>query len=461
MNHFSRKGLVALSVIVLLVVGALVPPARADERAPGTDAKPAALHPNLNLSAVDLLPFDDVTRAAFNAKNPAMIYRVQGTARQLGTLNAKLARWKGKKTKQHAELVKERKRLRTVSAALMARLTHEVMAHGVDGSLIAYMNHAPTGPGRIQRYSHGLVLLLDDLTPQQRRRFEQVVVQVAGAYHAITAQKERTLLAVKQSELDKTRQGGIAQTFQRQLQVIDQRFWQLVDYTLARDQKAWIWQRLPSSKKRKSQATEHLYALPGLTASQGTRLRSLLTEIEHETAPDRAAIARVRSELNAKDKKLSGARRKALANERNAAYKRIGALNAFKREQTLSILSEAQWLEYLAIPPSVAINDRTGSYGRLVGGWKPGGAQQKQIAALNKVARQERRKTQKRAVELRRKNADYGPDSPQMAGMEMAMNGVKADQARANRAVIGKIFLEVMTAEELGRWVLGTWGYKR
>ena len=71
-------------------------------------------------------------------------------------------------------------------------------------------------------------------------------------------------------------------TFQRQVRQNDQRFWQLVDCTLTRDQRFWICRRLPRRMRQKSQAVEHLCALPGLTPSQGSRIRALLPEMEHE-----------------------------------------------------------------------------------------------------------------------------------------------------------------------------------
>ena len=131
---------------------------------------------------------------------------------------------------------------------------------------------------------------IDDLTPAQRWLFDRTLTQMDGAYHANGAQRERTMLALKQSELDKDKMRAIGQTFDRQLRVMEQRFWLLVDVTLDVEQKVWIWEHLPQTMRRKSQAIEHLYTLPGLSGSQGTRLRALVTEIEHESSPDNAAV---------------------------------------------------------------------------------------------------------------------------------------------------------------------------
>ena len=94
-------------------------------------------------------------------------------------------------------------------------------------------------------------------------------------------------------------------------------------------------------------------------------------------------------------------------------------------------------------------------------GWKPSGAQQKKIAALQKDLRAAANAARKEMALARRKGADYGPDSPQMMAMQMAMNGAKAGQAQASRELMGAIFTEVMTPDQVSTWVLGHWGYKQ
>ncbi|MDF1700420.1 MAG: hypothetical protein P1V36_04605 [Planctomycetota bacterium] len=428
--------------------------------------RPPSLHPD----ALDLLPFDNFERQDFNKEHGTLVYRMQAIRKQVGKLykeRATLQAKRGKKSaadiKRLAVLQKELRRTAPQVSALMARITDEVRDHGVDGALIAYMNHAPKGPGRMQRYSHGLVLLLDDLTPAERWLFERVTTQVEGAYHAIGAQKERTLLALKQTELDKDKQGALARTFDSQLRLIEKRFWQLVDCTLARDQKVWIWERLPQQMKRKGQAQEHLYALPGLSGSQGTRLRALATEIEHEASPDNAAVRRLTLEIGGRgsDRKPTAKQRQALYKERGVVYGRLNELNRFRQTETRKILSEDQWLDYLAIPPRLSTNDRSGSYRRLLEGWKPSAAQQKQIDALRKGQRDAAAAARKKMALARREGADYGPDSPQMMAMQMMMSDAKAGQAEAGRALLGAIFRDVMTDDDVGRWVLGHWGYKQ
>ena len=422
-------------------------------------AEEALRAPPLEPAALDLLPLDDGERARFNEQHGVLVYRMQALDKQLSKLRTQLAQRKDKSDADGKRLQVEIRRLGTQVAALMARLTDELRAYGVDGPLVAYMNHAPRGEGRLERYSHGLVLLLPDLTSTQQAMFDRVVAQVEGAYFAIGAQKERTMLALKQSELPKDKLNGLAQTFDRQLQVTDQRFWLLVDYALTRDQKVWIWQRLPQRIKRKSQPVEHMYALPGLEVSQASRLRALMTEIEHEVSPDQAAVRRIAVEL--RDAKLPADRRKALTEERAAANKRIAELERFRRETVQAILTKDQWLEFLSIPPRISINERGGNFGRDLDGWTPTAAQRKGMAEIDRELADKRKAAARRMADLRREGSDYGADSPQMMSMQMAMAGAKAEGAAAGRDKMAAIFTRVMTPTEVGQWVLGHWGYKR
>ena len=48
-----------------------------------------------------------------------------------------------------------------------------------------------------------------------------------------------------------------------------------------------------------------------------------------------------------------------------------------------------------------------------------------------------------------------------MMAMEMEMAGVRAESSASQRAQLGRIFKEVLTPEQVSRWVLGHYGYKR
>ena len=281
-------------------------------------AAAARLHPNLTPRALDLLPLDDLEREDFNKEHGPLVYRTQAVNRQvqkldgqLKKLNSALADKKADKKRrqklgaQRKKAQAQRRNQRLQLSALMARLTNELVADGLPAALIPVMNAAPQGAGRVERHARGLVLMLPDLTNDQWDLFQGIHERTEGALHAIAAQKERTLLALKQTKLEKPQIQAVSATFDQQLRLNNKRYWQLVDFTLNRDQRVALYKMLPQRMKRKDQAKEHLYALPDLTPTQASRLRALLTEIEQESAPDNAAVKRLGLALRKKDMKGS------------------------------------------------------------------------------------------------------------------------------------------------------------
>jgi hypothetical protein len=444
----------------LLLAGAVLPAPAARAAPPVATPRAAPLPgPVLQPAAAELLPLDADARARLRKEHGPLVYYAQAEARQAASLRARLAARKNKADAESRRLAGQLHLTEVQLAALMARVTGELRAYGVDGPLVAAMNHAPAGRDRVDRYAQGLVLLVPDLDTTQRTLMERVVTELEGAWGALDAQRDRTQLALKQTALTKAQTQQVLATFDRQWRVIDQRFWMLVDWVLTRDQKVWLVRRLPARLQVKSQALRHLQALPGLTPSQGMRLQSLMTEIEHEGGPDTAAVRRVGTEL--RNPKLTKAQRAALGKERSAAYRRLADLQHDRRQRVQEILTHDQWLDFVSIPPHLSTNERSGSQARVLGGWKPNPAQAKRMQVLARAARAETRAAGRRIAEIRRSSADYGPDSPQMMAVQMEMTGAKADTAASRRAYLGALFTQVLTPQEVTSWVTGHWGYRR
>lgn len=448
---------IALPWLVFLVVAASTAAPAA-----GDAARSPVLHPG----TMDLLPLDDLQLLDFKRENMRLVSRVSSLGNQVGRLEKALQQ-RADKRKVDAETRKmqdELRGLRAQQAALMVRVTQKLEPYGVDGPLVAYMNRAPAGPARVERYAYGLVLLVPDLEPPVRALFERVVAQMEGSTYALEAQQERMALALKQSQLEPADQRALLATFKRQARTSDQRFWQLVDCTLTREQRAWVWRRLPTRLKRKSQAVEHLFTLTGLTPSQASRIQALVTEMEHESSPDKATLNRLATEARsqrAQKKRLTRDERVATSRERAEVGERLTELRRYGARAIREILTQAQWQEYEAIPPRVSLNDRRLDFRRLFQGFTPTPEQDRQLQALRREAAAERRAITKRTNELRRQAGDYGPDSPQTMMMEMQMMGMRAAGQRASRRQLGRIVLEVLTPEQVGAWVMGRYGYKR
>jgi hypothetical protein len=63
--------------------------------------------------------------------------------------------------------------------------------------------------------------------------------------------------------------------------------------------------------------------------------------------------------------------------------------------------------------------------------------------------------------DIQRKGADYGPDSPQMGMMQMEMASVAAEGETVRREAIGRIFMDILTADQVSGWTLGFYGQMR
>ena len=204
-------------------------------------------------------------------------------------------------------------------------------------------------------------------------------------------------------------------------------------------------------------AIEHLYALPGLTASQGTRLKSILTEMEAEMAPDQALVKRNQTFM----RKAGKDEKKALQKENQAAYTRLQDLQLYASTAMKEVLTEAQYQAYLAIPPNISNNERKQRAKRLLEGLPFSAEQELAYKGLEREYRQKGREIQKRVRDIQRKGSDYGPDSPQMGMMQMEMAGAAAEGQVLQREAMGRLFIDVLTHDQISGWVLGFYGPMR
>ena len=286
-----------------------------------------------------------------------------------------------------------------------------------------------------------------------------MVPEIDGAYLAAEAMKDRTELALAQSGLEKRQVQGVLYGFRRQTNVIESRFWRLVDYVLTDEQKAALWEMLPTRMRTHATPQDHVYALPGLEPSQGARVKALVTEIEAESAPDQALVSRVKQLL--KDKGLSREERAALAKDQREAQERLQALRRFAYDATKEILTEEQIQAMKAIPPRVSINDRRGDGRRVFEGVVFTADQQGRLEQLRKEGRKAAKAYRARMQEIRKESDDVGPDSPQMMMMEMMSAGARGEAQTLQRLLIGRVFREVLTPDQLSGWVMGLYGDRR
>lgn len=419
--------------------------------------------PALELEHLDLLPLGEFEREDFRKEHPELSKRLQSLASRIAGLEKKVAKTDAKQPKKKdaaaQKLRAEIAHLRAQADAPLAELRNDLLPFGLTDGMLLQMARAPQGEGRRERYSHGLVLLLEGLDPDQRRIFERAVPEVDGAYLSARALKDRTELALKQSGLEKRQINGVLYGFRRQTNIVESRFWRLVDYVLEDEQKAALWEMLPTRMRRHATPQDHVFALPGLAPSQGARVKALVTEIEAESAPDQALVNRVKKMIRAKG--LKREERAALAQDQREANQRLQALRRFAHEATHEILTAGQIHAMKAIPPRVSSNDRRRDGKRVFAGLTFTAAQQDQLEQLRKDGRKAAKAYRARMQELRKETGEVGPDSPQMMMMEMMSAGARGEALAMQRLLLGRAFREVLTPDQVSGWVMGLYGDRR
>ena len=111
-----------------------------------------------------------------------------------------------------------------------------------------------------------------------------------------------------------------------------------------------------------------------------------------------------------------------------------------------------------AIPPRVSFNDRRRDGRRVLEGMEFSALQEAQMAVLRKEGRQAAKAYRAKMGELRKQGADVGPDSPQQMMMQMMMAGAPGEALAAQRHLLGRVFREVLTEEQVISWVMGLYG---
>jgi hypothetical protein len=442
-----------------------------DETVPGprnlpveeTPVAPAPMTPEdiplLRPADLKLLPIDQVERMKLYREHKELMQQINRSTSTVERLEKQLAARKNPNDKKALQLRTQLGKARVAYRATMAKALPILEPYGVDGFVLERVAQAPQGIGREARYAHSLVLALADLDARERAFFERVVHEVNASWFTLTAQKRRLELVAKQAELDRDRRRQLVGVVDQQLRLIDQRFWQLVDFVLDEDQRYTLMQMLPQSYTRIQNAVEHLYQIPGLQPDQAARIKSLLTEIEAELSPDQALVRRLQQE--ARDKSKSKEEKAAIQRELTEATTRIQDLTLWSAEQGKEILTEEQYRYYRAIPPRLSHNDRRQAFKQVFERVNWSAEQKAMLSGLERSTREAKRAAQKKIADLRSKTADYGPDSPQMGMMQMEMAGVAAEGAVIQRKLIGRVFRDVLTQDQVSAWVLGLTGRSR
>lgn len=439
-----------LLVTLLAIALALAPPARADD-----SPAPAAPAPaTLRAEDFDLLPLDETQRQQLYLENPSLFERLGELGKQA---ERRMARLKERANPDDAGARALRDDLVALSKQ-MAPMLLEVEAllakQGIGPDAFARLHDAPKGPHREERYAHELVRRLPSLTPEQRRVFDPLVPAVEGACFALLAQRDRARRPGGGGEAagDKALSERMAEAAEAQLRTMERRFWRVVDYTLSSAQKREVRRSLPSKLRAFENGIQHLFLLPGLTPSQGARLKALLIEIDSEAAPEASEARRLEQEL--KDAALSGDDRSAKQTQLRAVQRRVLALQLDAKRRAEEILTPDQLAEYEAIPPLVTAQDRSE---QLKGALARMDLSLEQTAMLKDlVARNEAKKHELEAAsrDVQRMKDGMSPESPEQTTMEMMGASVASRTQLALRAAGSELFLRILSPQQVTGWVV-------
>lgn len=447
----------ALAVLLaaLMVPTTAVADEVASESGPlATTITEADLPTGFHSGLLELLPLDDLERSKAYLDHGSKVYRIRAVEKRAQKLQQQLGKSKGKaRDKARVELARARASLKKQYVDLL----QELVPYGVTPQVLELVADAPRGgKHQLQRYAFRLPLALDDLTVGQRELITTVLDRIDGAWLSLAAQKKRLQQRLAQTELDKADQQDLLRSFDRQEYQMERRYWRFLDYVLSTEQMAAVADLLPRRYTKKQNAIEHLYTLPGLTPSQGTRLKALVTELDAENAPEQAAIKRLQQDM--KKKGLEKSEREALRKELQAAQQRQLELLEFSAESMKAVLTDKQYEAYKAIPPRLSPNDRRETFDRAFKGVPLTPQQDAELKALRRAYQKHKRDLNREIASIRKQGAAYGPDSPQQGMMEMMMAGVAAEGMALQHEAMGRLLLEILTEDQTSAWVLGHYG---
>ena len=410
--------------------------------------------------SIEMLPIRDAEkretiRAAYRPvyRQLGRLYkRTQALTKQRDALKKKKQRNAARKTQ--AELDKTQAQLKRKLEELHAKLKDA----GLTDADLARARKMPRGALRLERCTHALMLETSDLTPTQRGLLQQLCVGVDASQAALRATRERLGKQLAGKENAQQR-GLLTRGLQRQHQLIENRLWRSVGYILTADQMRSLRAQMPIRYQQHRDLRGHLYMIPGLSPSQGLRINSWYTEVESEGAADRAAVQRANKQLG--DRSIAQEQRAQLQQERALAQKRLQAKNVEFRDALRATLDEKQLNHIRSVPPLLSPQDIREGPGPLLRQGDLSAMQKERLRHLQKQVDRRNREIRKRAQrEIQSLGKEVGADSPQGAMMEMMQAGARAEAYAIRDEMAHHAVLEVLTPEQVVRWVVTPTGQR-
>ncbi len=396
-----------------------------------------------------LLPVNDLERQELARDHPALLRQVSSLVARIRKVEGQRRARKnpqddgGRRIGEHATALRER------LAPLLAEAVAALNDPAIDERLLAHIRAAPRGRLRVARYAQTLPLFVEGTPDRVRSVLAHVIPRVHGALLALAGEGERVRKLAAAQGLDNARRDALAASVNQRIQQLEKRYWRLIDYIVPTPQRAALHQRLPTAHQKHESILQHVYALPDLSASQAARVQAMLEEVQAQASPDSALVKRTQATLGeAQD-------RRAAQKVIQAATQRLIELQRWAVVESKRILSAEQWMALEAIPPRVSLADRKQTSPQLLKGVALTDAQHERLDALRAELQGARKAYRERRLAAAARMAGMGPDSPQMAGAQMAMANAEAQGNVVQRAFNGRLLLELLTHDQVTAWVIG------
>ncbi len=418
----------------------------------GAEAEAPAPLPALTRSDLELLPLDEVARTAFQRAHAGFLQRLELLVARAERVEQNLRERERPDARPDPGVLvlrEELARLHPQIELLLPELVTRLVAAGVPEDALERARRAPRGPQRADRFGLVQVLAAPGLEEPARGLLAALVPAVDGALLALEGECRR--LRAAEGEAATALHGVADRLAARQRQLL-KRFWRVADAVLTTPQRAAVVRRLPTALRKKEDAVAHVYLLPGLTPSQGVRFKALLLEAEAEAAADTAELRQHQDALGAGG--LADADRRRHEQALAEAGARLADLQARLQAQGLALLTPEQVEELVGVPPHVSGADRREPPQNALAELSLDAAQRGRLAALATRYLGTKRELEGGYLELQRRLAEAGPDSPDREMAEMQAAALGGRVVVVLREAYAEVFLRVLRTEQVLGWVL-------
>ncbi len=297
----------------------------------------------------------------------------------------------------------------------------------------------PRGALREERYAHMVAL---EVAPS----LDRIVAAADAAQAVVVAQREQLLKGLE----DRIVRARVESTCGEQQRAIERRFWRVAWHLMTPDEMRRARELFSPRYQQYPDLPQQLQTLPGLTASQSQRIRSLFAETESENAADQAEVRRIAVAL--REPGLKQEDRNALHRANGAAYGRMGKRNNALTDALRATLTKEQRDALHARPPYLNPGELQQPPWQFARELRLSPEQDARLKRIEQESNKERGGI--KAPDMGMMMQEIGAESPQMMAVETARQGVRAQVFDHFHGVGRVVFGEVLTPAQVCDWIV-------